>query len=143
MAYEISNYSVKVTLVAGADLSALQYNFVKINSSGQAVACAAATDIPVGVLQNAPTSGQEAEVLIVGGTKIVAGAAIGEGALVVVPSPIWPFDISQSYLMITLAAAFADCGSINEIPALAAATPPAASPRNPRRSVVNLVCVIF
>jgi hypothetical protein len=82
MAYEISNYSVKVTLVAGADLSALQYNFVKINSSGQAVACAAATDIPVGVLQNAPTSGQEAEVLVVGGTKIVAGAAIGEGAQV-------------------------------------------------------------
>ena len=82
MAYEISNYSVKVTLVAGADLSALQYYFVKINSSGQAVACAAATDIPIGVLQNAPTSGQEAEVLIVGGTKIVAGAAIGEGALV-------------------------------------------------------------
>ena len=82
MAYEISNYSVKVTLVAGADLPALQYYFVKINSSGQAVACAAATDIPVGVLQNAPTSGQEAEVLIVGGTKIVAGAAIGEGALV-------------------------------------------------------------
>jgi hypothetical protein len=82
MAYEISNYSVKVTLVAGADLSALQYTFVKLNSSGVAVACAAATDIPVGVLQNAPTSGQEAEVLIVGGTKIVAGAAIGEGALV-------------------------------------------------------------
>jgi hypothetical protein len=80
MAYEFSNYSVKVTLVAGADLSALQYNFVKINSSGLAVACAAATDIPVGVLQNAPISGQEAEVLIVGGTKIVAGAAIGEGA---------------------------------------------------------------
>lgn len=82
MAYEISNYSVKVTLVAGADLSALQYNFVKINSSGQAVACSGATDIPVGVLQNAPTSGQEAEVLVVGGTKIVAGAAIGEGAQV-------------------------------------------------------------
>ncbi len=82
MAYEISNYSVKVTLVAGADLSAKQYNFVKLNSSGEAVAIAAITDVPVGVLQNAPTSGQEAEVLIVGGTKIVAGAAIGEGALV-------------------------------------------------------------
>ena len=82
MAYEISNYSVKVTLVAGADLSTKQYTFVKLDSSGQAVAAAAATDIPVGVLQNAPTSGQEAEVLIVGGTKIVAGAAIGEGALV-------------------------------------------------------------
>jgi hypothetical protein len=80
MAYEISNYSVKVTLVAGADLSAKQYTFVKINSSGEAVAAAAATDIPVGVLQNAPIAGQEAEVLIVGGTKIVAGAAIADGA---------------------------------------------------------------
>ena len=82
MAYEISNYSVKVTLVAGADLSSKQYTFVKLNSSGEAIAAAAATDIPIGVLQNAPTSGQEAEVLVVGGTKIVAGAAIGEGALV-------------------------------------------------------------
>jgi hypothetical protein len=76
MAYEFSNYSVKVTLVAGADLSAKQYNFVKLNSSGQAVAIAAITDIPVGVLQNAPTSGQEAEVLIVGGPKLVASEAI-------------------------------------------------------------------
>ena len=82
MAYEISNYSVKVSLVAGADLSTKQYTFVKLDSSGQAVAASGATDIPIGVLQNAPTSGQEAEVLIVGGTKIVAGAAIGEGALV-------------------------------------------------------------
>jgi hypothetical protein len=70
MAYEISNYSVKVTLVAGADLSAKQYTFVKLNSSGEAIAAAAATDIPIGVLQNAPTSGQEAEVLVVGGTKL-------------------------------------------------------------------------
>jgi hypothetical protein len=75
MAYEISNYAVKVTLVAGADLSALQYTFVKLNSSGQAVAVSAATDVAIGVLQNKPTSGQEAEVLIVGGTKIVASAA--------------------------------------------------------------------
>jgi len=82
MAYEFSNYSVKVTLVAGADLSTKQYTFVKLNSSGQAVACDGATDIPIGVLQNAPTSGQEAEVLIVGGTKIVAGAALSEGALI-------------------------------------------------------------
>ena len=76
MAYEFSNYSVKVTLVAGADLSTKQYYFVKLNSSGQAILCAAATDAPIGVLQNAPTSGQEAEVLIVGGTKLVASAAI-------------------------------------------------------------------
>jgi len=76
MAYEISNYSVKVTLVAGADLSAKQYNFVKLNGSGQAVAVAAITDIPIGVLQNAPRSGEEASVLVSGGTKLVAGEAI-------------------------------------------------------------------
>ena len=76
MAYEISNYSVKVTLVAAADLSALQYHFVKLNSDGEAAAVAAITDIPIGVLQNAPTAGQEAEVLVAGGTKLKAVEAI-------------------------------------------------------------------
>jgi predicted ribonuclease toxin of YeeF-YezG toxin-antitoxin module len=75
MAYEINNYSVRATFVAGADLSALQYTFVKLNSSGQVVAVAAATDVPIGVLQNNPASGAEASVTIVGGTKIVASAA--------------------------------------------------------------------
>lgn len=82
MAYEINNYSVRATFVAGADLSTKQYTFVKLNSSGEVIAAAAATDIPIGVLQNNPTSGAEASVTIVGGTKIVAGAAISEGALV-------------------------------------------------------------
>ena len=79
MAYEISNNSLKITLPAGADLSAKQYYFVKVNSSGNAVLCAAATDAPIGVLQNAPISGAEASVLVVGGTKLVAGAAIAAG----------------------------------------------------------------
>ncbi len=82
MAYEINNYSVRATFVAGADLSTKQYTFVKLNASGEVIAAAAATDIPIGVLQNNPASGAEASVTIVGGTKIVAGAAIGEGALV-------------------------------------------------------------
>jgi hypothetical protein len=73
MAYEISNYSVKVTLVAAADLSTKQYHFVKLDNTGKAAAIAAITDVPIGVLQNAPTSGQEAEVLVSGGTKLVAG----------------------------------------------------------------------
>lgn len=82
MAYEIANSAVKITLVAGADLSAAQYKFVKLNGSGQAVVCAAATDRPIGVLQNAPGSGQEAEVTVVGGTKVVAGAAVSIGAAI-------------------------------------------------------------
>lgn len=75
MAYEINNYSVRATFVAGADLSAKQYNFVKLNSSGQVIAVAADTDIPIGVLQNNPVSGAEASVVIVGGTKLVASAS--------------------------------------------------------------------
>ncbi len=81
MAFEFSNYSVKITRVAGADLSALQYNFVKLSTTDTVVTCTAATDIPIGVLQNAPTSGQEAEVLIVGGTKLTAGATVAIGNL--------------------------------------------------------------
>jgi len=82
VAYEISTYSLKITLVAGADLSSSQYLFVKQNASGQAILCAAATDVPIGVLQNAPTSGQEAEICVAGGTKIKGGAAIALGALI-------------------------------------------------------------
>lgn len=79
MAYEIANSAVKITLVAGEDLSAKQYYFVKINTSGQAVLCAAVTDKPIGVLQNDPASGEEAVVTVVGGTKVVGGAALDEG----------------------------------------------------------------
>jgi len=82
MAYEISNYSVKVSLVAGGDLSSLQYRFVKLNSSGQVVTIAAATDRPIGVLQNAPASGGVAEVLVAGGTKLVLGGTVTEGGIV-------------------------------------------------------------
>lgn len=64
------------TFAAGADLSALQWTAVKLNSTGQVVAVAAITDVPIGILQNAPISGAAAEVLIIGGTKILASAAI-------------------------------------------------------------------
>ena len=79
MAYEISNGTLKITLPAGADLSTKQYYFVKVNSSGNAVLCAAATDAPIGVLQNNPVSGAEASITVIGGTKLVAGAAIAAG----------------------------------------------------------------
>jgi hypothetical protein len=79
MAYEISNNALKVTLIAGADLSAKQYYFVKMSADNTCVLCSAATDVPIGVLQNSPISGAEASVLVVGGTKLVAGAAIAAG----------------------------------------------------------------
>lgn len=70
MAYELNPYAVKVTLVAAADLDTFQYRFVQIDSNGKAAAITAVGQKPFGVLQNAPLSGQEAEVLILGVSKI-------------------------------------------------------------------------
>lgn len=82
MAYEINNYSLKITLVAGADLSAAQYKFVEIGAGGVVTVCNGATDKPIGVLQNAPLSGQEAEVVVAGGTKVVSSGNIAIGAAI-------------------------------------------------------------
>lgn len=87
MATEIAPYAVKITGVAGADLSAKQYQFVKqtgvqANGTPTVDVCSAATDAPIGVLQNAPISGQEAEVVMVGGTKIKGSAALTGGAAI-------------------------------------------------------------
>ena len=81
MAYKGSQ-PFKITLSAGADLSTKQYRFVKLDSSGNAIVCAAVTDKPVGVLQNNPTSGQAAEIVVVGLTKVSTDAALAIGDLV-------------------------------------------------------------
>lgn len=66
---------------AGADLSALQYTFVTVNSSG-AVVGAAANSLAVGVLQNTPVAGEAANVAFGGETKIKLGATLAPGAVV-------------------------------------------------------------
>lgn len=65
------------TLLAGADLSAKQFYFVKPNAGTQdSVVLAAAGDPAIGVLQNKPTSGQGATVASFGISKVVAGGTI-------------------------------------------------------------------
>jgi Tol biopolymer transport system component len=81
MAYKASQ-PLKITLEAAADLSAKQYHFVKVDSSGKAAACSGATDVPIGVLQNDPTAGQTAEIVVTGVTKISSDAALNEGDLI-------------------------------------------------------------
>src|SRR5215471_18473950 len=66
-------------VTASADLSAKQYYFVKMSGVGTVDVCAATTDKTIGVLQNAPTSGQAADVLVVGVSKISSDAAITAG----------------------------------------------------------------
>ena len=76
------NY-VNISVPAGANLSAKQNHFVKINSSGAAV-LAGAGEAAVGVLVNDPTSGQTAAVQVSGIAKVKAGASITAGAQVAV-----------------------------------------------------------
>lgn len=78
MAYEASQ-PLKHTFVAGEDLSAKRYHFVKISADNTIVACSGVTDVPIGVLQSNPASGQEAEVVISGITKVVADEALTAG----------------------------------------------------------------
>lgn len=83
MAVEFCSYAVKWTGVCGAtSLATKQYHLVKLHTDGTVIICAAATDVPIGVLQNNPGIGEEAEVLIVGGSKIQIGGAINEGELI-------------------------------------------------------------
>lgn len=81
MAYE--GIQVKIPgLTASADLSAKQYYFVKISGANTVDVCAAVTDRPVGVLQNAPTSGQEAEVCCFGVTKVSSDEALAAAVVI-------------------------------------------------------------
>lgn len=77
MAYELPGF--KFTLEAGADLSSSQYKLVKVNSSSKVIACAATTDIPIGILQNKPVSGDAAEIMAIGISKVQADSALTAG----------------------------------------------------------------
>lgn len=78
MAYEAAQVKVG-QWTASADLSSKQYHFVKISGNNTVTVCAAITDVPVGVLQNAPSSGGAAEVCIFGVTKVVADGTLAAG----------------------------------------------------------------
>lgn len=67
---------------AGGDLSSKQYYFVKLNSSGEVVIVAANTDIPYGILQNAPASGGQATVALCGISKVSGDADLTKGNLI-------------------------------------------------------------
>lgn len=76
-----SEFDFEVLCAAGADLSGSQFFFVKQNTSNQVV-LAAAGEGALGVLQNAPANAAIAIVKILGKTRIIAGAAITQGAFI-------------------------------------------------------------
>lgn len=75
--FEENVYSV--TKQAGEDLSAKQYFFVKLNTSGQVVLPTATTDVPYGIVQNKPGSLSPAQVMRVGVSRLVLGGSLATG----------------------------------------------------------------
>ena len=75
MAYESPLVTIG-TLTAGADLSAKQYHFVVLASATTVNVATAITNAPIGILQNNPTSGQQAIVQISGISKVVADGTL-------------------------------------------------------------------
>ena len=69
-------------LKAGADLSSSQYLAVKLDSNGDVVVCDTAGEPSIGILQNAPVSGQAASVRPLGTSKAVASGSISAGSRV-------------------------------------------------------------
>lgn len=71
------NKILDVSYEAAEDLSSDQYRIVVL-SSGKVQRPDATTDIPLGILQNAPTAGKAAVVRLIGVSKIVFGETVAE-----------------------------------------------------------------
>ncbi len=73
-----------ITLPVAADLSGNQFYLVEVDSAGRAaLATAAVTANPIGVLQNKPAAvDEEGTIVVQGVTKLVAGEVITAGDLI-------------------------------------------------------------
>lgn len=80
MAYE--GTGIDLSFDAGEDLSSYQYRFVHLADDDTVDLMDGATEYPIGILQNAPASGEVAVVRVSGVSKVVANDALAVGAKV-------------------------------------------------------------
>jgi hypothetical protein len=66
-------------LKAGESLATYQYCFVTLSAAGTVTHCSGITIRPIGILQNNPASGEEAEVVCFGITKVKANEILAVG----------------------------------------------------------------
>jgi hypothetical protein len=78
MATEIRGLCVGL-LTASADNRTNQLRFVKSSGNLTGTVCAAATDKPIGVLQNKPNTGEVMDILVTGVTKMILGGTVAAG----------------------------------------------------------------
>jgi hypothetical protein len=69
-----------ITWLAGEDLSSYQFRFVHLADDNTVDLLDSATEFPVGILQNAPASGEPAVVRVLGTSKLVMNDAVAVGA---------------------------------------------------------------
>ena len=70
----------QITLLAAADLSAQQFRFVRMTATGINITTSAVGQVAIGVLQDKPSAlNTPGSVMLDGGTKMVAGAAVAAG----------------------------------------------------------------
>ncbi len=69
-----------ITWLAGEDLSSYQFRFVHLADDNTVDLLDGATEFPIGILQNAPASGEPAVVRVEGTSKLVMNAAVAVGA---------------------------------------------------------------
>lgn len=82
MAYGGPGSELDIFLPAAADLSTHQYKFVKMDANGRVNVCVTSDDIPVGIQQNKPGAiDQPARIRVGGVSRMFAGEALNEGAL--------------------------------------------------------------
>tara|TARA_R110002167_G_scaffold199684_4_gene402993 strand:+ start:427 stop:813 length:387 start_codon:yes stop_codon:yes gene_type:complete len=75
MAYDLGPQTL-ISVESGEDMSAWQYKVVFINTSGKAVQFDdGGAEIPAGILQNAPTSGETANILVAGVTRAISDSS--------------------------------------------------------------------
>lgn len=83
----IEHAGVRFSFKAATDMSTYQYKVVKLSTSSAFTVqvMSAASDEPIGILQNAPSAGQNADVFLINGggfSKVSADAAISIGSKV-------------------------------------------------------------
>lgn len=69
-----------ITLTAAEDLSSYQYRFVHQETDSTATLLDSTSEFPIGILQNAPASGEAAVIRIEGTSKLVMNDAVAVGA---------------------------------------------------------------
>lgn len=75
------SFDTVIPYAAGADLSAKQFFAVQDDGSGNAIAISADTQVPIGILQNKPTSGKSCSIDFSGVSKAILGGNVVKGDL--------------------------------------------------------------